>query len=352
MNSPRLEKDVFGKAASGETVDRYTLRNDRGMTVRIIGYGATVTELIAPDRQGKPADIALGFDDLASYESHDAYFGCMVGRVAFRIRGGQFSLDGKKYQLAIGAGNSHLHGGPRGFSKVVWQADPIQSGGEPAVKFTYRSPDGDQGYPGTLITSVVYSLSDENELKIDCTAAADKPTLVNLTHHSYINLSGAGGGDILDHELQLEANRCIPAVAPDAPSGEIVSVKGTAFDFTQPTAIGARIRETGGDPQGYDLCYLRNEPGDAMARVAEVFDPASGRRMEVSTTEPAVVVYTANYLDGTFRGKGGAIYQRHAAVCIETGRPPDAIRFPNFPSIVLRPGEVYRHKCVYRFSAK
>jgi aldose 1-epimerase len=269
--------------------------------------------------------------------------------VAFRIRDGRFSLDGNEYQLALDSSGSHMHGGPRGFSKIVWRAEPLQTGDGPAVKFTYRSPDGDQGYPGSLDVSVVYSLTDENELRIDCTAATDKPTLVNLTHHSYFNLSGAGQGDILDHRLWLDADRFIPAGAPVVPSGEIVAVHGTPFDFTRLMPVGARIEETRGDPLGYDFCYLRNPPAGAMARVAELFDPASGRRMEISTNEPAIVVYTANYLDGTLRGKGGAAYQQHSAICLETGRPPDAIRFPHLPSIVLRPRETYRHTCVYRF---
>ncbi|MCC6124996.1 MAG: galactose mutarotase [Pirellulales bacterium] len=351
MDNLKLEKDVFGTTAAGETVDRYTLRNSRGITARIITYGATVTELFSPDRQGRPADIVLGFDELASYEAHNAYFGCMVGRVAFRIRGGQFLLDGKNHQLAVDGENVHLHGGPRGFNRMVWRAEPISNAAGPAVKFSHRSPDGDQGYPGTLEASVVYSLTEENELRIECTATTDRPTLVNLTHHGYFNLSGAGRGDILSHELQLDADRYIPASAPDVPTGEIAPVRGTPFDFTRSMAIGARIEETGGDPRGYDVCFLRNSPEGAMARVAAAFDPASGRTMEVSTTEPALVFYTANYLDGTPRGKGGAIYRRHAALCLDTGRPPDAIRYPNFPSIVLRPGETYRHVCSYRFSA-
>jgi aldose 1-epimerase len=350
MNGQKLEKETFGWTAAGETVDRYTLRNAGGMIVRTITYGATVTELFAPDRHGTPADVVLGFDDLASYESHNAYFGCMVGRVAFRIRDGRFSLDGKQYQLACDAGGAHLHGGPLGFSKIVWQAEPLRTPDGPAVKLTCRSPDGDQGYPGTLDVSVVYSLTDDNEFRVDCTATTDQSTLVNLAHHSYFNLCGAGCRDILDHRLRLDADLFIPAGAPGVPSGDIVTVRETPFDFTQSTRIGARIEETGGDPPGYDFCYLRNAPAGATARVAELCEPASGRRMEISTNEPAIVAYTANYLDGTLRGKGGAVYERHAAICLETGRPPDAIRFPHLPSIVLHPGDPYRHMCIYRFA--
>jgi aldose 1-epimerase len=348
----KLEQENFGKTAAGETVERYTLRNARGMTAKIITYGATVTELFAPDRDGKSADVVLGFDDIASYETHSGHIGCMVGRVAFRIREGQFVLDGKNYQLEMNEGTTHLHGGPRGFSKRIWQAEPLELGGQPAVKFSIRSNDGDQGYPGTLEAEAVYSLTDDNALRIDCTATTDKPTLVNMTHHGYFNLAGAASGDILSHVLQLDADRLIPSLALGIPTGEIAPVAGTPFDFTRPTTIGARIAETGGDPAGYDLCFMRNSSESEMARVAEAFDSTSGRAMEVWTTEPAFVLYTANYLDGTMPGKGGAKHDKHAGFCIETGRPPDAIRYPNYPSIVLRPGETYRHRCEYRFSTK
>ncbi len=346
-----LEQDAFGRTADGVPVDRYTLRNARGAMVRLITYGATVTELWTPDRQGKLADVVLGFDDLAPYETQSPYFGCMVGRVAFRIAHSEFTLDGQQYQLTRNDGPHHLHGGVRGFSRVVWQAEPTSSNLGPAVKFTYSSPDGDQGYPGTLAVAVVYTLTEQGELKIDCTATTDRPTPVNLTHHSYFNLAGAGSGDVLGHMLQLDADRWITGEEPTIPTGEIAPVQNTPYDFIRPTPIGDRIDQAGGAIKGYDLCYLHNHPNGALARVATVRESLSGRTMEVSTTEPAIVLYTGNYLDGTLRGKNGAVYQKHAGLCLETGRPPDAVHQPAFPSTILRPEQTYRHTCVYRFSA-
>lgn len=351
MNKPTLQKDLFGKTADGQTVDRYTLRNANGVTVCIITFGATVTELWTPDRHGTPADIVLGFDDLASYETKSPYFGCMIGRVAFRIVGAEFTLDGNQHRLTLNAGRQHLHGGARGFNSMVWHAEPLTEP-IPAVRFTHRSPDGDQGYPGTLDTAVVYSLNDENQLQIDCTATTDQPTLINLTHHGYFNLAGAGSGDILNHVLQLDADRWILAGDPNVPSASIRPVTGTPFDFNQPTPITSRIHETGGTPEGYDLCYLHNHANQGLARVATVSEPRSGRTIDVSTNEPAIVFFTGHNLDGSLRGKGGKTYPRYAGLCLETGRPPDAIHHPNFPSIVLRPGQTYHHQCVYRFSTK
>lgn len=344
-----LVKDLFGTTADGQTVDRYTLTNSRGMKVRIITFGATVTELWTPDNGGQLADIVLGFDDLASYETRSPYFGATVGRVAFRIVNREFSLDGRQYLLTQNDGAHHLHGGTPGFSHVVWRAEPL-AGPIPAVKFTHRSPDGDNGYPGTLDVTAVYSLTDDNELRIEFTATTGRPTLLNMTHHSYFNLSGPGSGTIHDHVLQLDADRWIPTLEPDVPTGQIADVRGTPFDFTQPTPVGSRLQEAGGTPVGYDLCYLHNKAGQGLARVANVHDPKSGRRIDVSTNEPGIVLYTSNFLDGTLKGKGGKTYAQHTALCLETGRPPDAIHHPLFPSIVLRPNETYHHECVYRFS--
>lgn len=350
MREAAIEKDVFGRTADGVAVDRYTLRNGP-MTVRLITYGATVTELWAPDRQGTAADVVLGFDHLSQYETESPYFGCTVGRVAFRIARGEFVLDGAPYQLTLNDGPHHLHGGLKGFSHAVWRAEALPDRAAPAVRFTHRSPDGDQGYPGTLDAAVVYTLTADGELRIEHTATADRPTPVNLTHHGYFNLAGAGQGDVLGHVLEIDADRWIPAEEPDLPSGEIAPVAGTPFDFTRPTPVGARIGQIGGPAQGYDLAYLHNHPAGALARVATVREPRSGRAMDVSTDEPALVLYSGNYLDGTLRGKGGAVYARHAGVCLETGRPPDAVHHPHFPTTILRPGDVYRHTCVYRFYA-
>jgi aldose 1-epimerase len=350
MNTAKIEKDIFGKTADGQTVDRYTLSNSRGTKVRIITFGATATELWTPDRNGLFADVVLGFNDLESYEKRSPYFGAMVGRVAFRIVNCEFSLDGHHYRLTQNDGAHHLHGGTPGFSHVVWQAEPLTTMQCPAVKFTHHSPDGDQGYPGALDVEVVYWLDEENQLLIESTARTDRPTLLNMTHHSYFNLAGAGCGDILDHVVQIDADRWIPTSEPDVPTGEIADVHGTPFDFTRPASIGSRIRQAGGTPLGYDLCYLHNHDGEDLPRVATVHSPRSGRSIDVSTNEPGIVLYTSNFLDGTLKGKGGKIYAQHTALCLETGRPPDAIHHPKFPSIVLRPGEVYQHRCVYRFS--
>jgi len=347
-----IEKEAFGQTADGTAVDRYTLRNGSGMTVRLITYGATVTELWTPDRQGAAADLVLGFDRLSQYETQSPYFGCVVGRVAFRIAGGKFDLDGRSYQLTVNDGGDHLHGGRKGFSHVVWEAESLPDPKSPAVRFTHRSPDGDQGYPGTLDTAVTYTLTEAGELRIDYTATTDRPTPVNLSHHSYFNLAGAGAGDILAHVLQLDADRWIPAEKPDLPSGEVAPVTGTPFDFLQPTPIGARIQQVGGPTQGYDLAYLHNHPDGNLARVATVHEQQSGRGMAVWTNEPAIILYTGNYLDGSLRGKGGVPYGQYAGICLETGRPPDAVHHPQFPSTILRPGQVYRHTCVYQFFAR
>jgi aldose 1-epimerase len=345
-----LEKDHFGTTADGLAVERYTLKNARGAMVRVMTYGATVTELHMPDRHGTIDDVVLGFDTLAQYEQRGPYFGATVGRVAFRIANGEFTLDGKHYQLPRNDGTHHLHGGPRGFSHVVWQAEPLSRGESPSIRFSHRSPDGDQGYPGNLDVAVTYTLTEENDLQIDMVAAADQPTLLNLTHHSYFNLQGIGSGDVLGHVLQLNADRWIVGMEPDAPTGDIVPVQGTPYDFLQPTPIGDRIAQTGGEAPGYDLCYLLNQPTGNLMLAATVDEPTAGRRLQVLTTEPSIVFYTANYLDGTLRGKRGQVYGKQAGFCLETGRPPDAIHHPGFPSTVLRPGETYRHQCVYRFT--
>lgn len=341
-----IEKDTFGTTADGTSVDRYTLRCG-GITVRLITYGATVTEAWVPDRRGTLADVVLGFDQLSQYETQSPYFGCSVGRVAFRIADGRFVLDGKSYQLALNDGRHHLHGGRPGFSHVVWQAEPLPDDVAPGVRFTYRSADGEQGYPGALDVVATHTLRDNGELRIDYTATTDRPTPVNLTHHGYFNL--AGEGDVLRHVLQIEADRWFPADQPDLPSGEIAPVAGTPFDFTRPTPIGARIDQIGGAAQGYDLAYLCKRPSGEMARVATLQEPESGRALDVSTDAPALVLYSGNYLDGALCGKRGAVYARHAGVCLETGHPPDAVNHPHFPSTILRPGDVYRHTCVYRF---
>jgi aldose 1-epimerase len=351
MSQASVSKEPFGRTADGTPVDRYTLTNVNGMKVRLINYGATVTELWTADRQGQLADVVLGFDNLSQYETQSPYFGCIVGRVAFRIAGAQFELDGQTYHLSQNRKGGHLHGGVKGFSHCVWHAEPTADPQSPGVRLTLRSPDGDQGYPGNLDITVVYSLTPQNEMRIDCAATTDHATPINLTHHGYFNLAGAGRGTILDNVLQLDADRWIVADEPDVPSGVIAKVQGTPFDFTRPMSIGARIGQVGGKTRGYDLAYLHNQPEGRLSRIGTLLDPASGRSMDVSTNEPGVVFYCANFLDGTLRGKGGANYPQHSAVCLETGRPPDCVHYPHFPSTILRPGQTYRHTCVYRFSA-
>ena len=348
MNKIAVEKEPFGTTADGAAVDRYTLRNAHGMTVRLMSYGATVTELFVPDRAGKPADVALGFDRLTQYETESPYFGCTAGRVAFRISHGTFTLDGVPYRLTINSPPHSLHGGTKGLSKVVWHGEALA--GATAVKFTCRSPDGDQGYPGNLDASVVYTLTDENELKIDYTATADRPTPVNLTHHTYFNLNGAGSGTVLGHVLQLNAGRYTLLDGKGIPSGQIADVAGTPLDFHLPTVIGARMKPGSPVAGGYDQSYLVDRTGPGLVRVATLLASESGRRLDVLTTEPAVIVYTGNYLDGTLHGKGGAVYDKHAGVCLETAHLPDSVNRPEFPSIILRPGQTYRQTCIYRFS--
>jgi len=355
MDTVKIEKDRFGVTADGAAVDRYTLRNGRGMTARLIDYGATVTELWVPDRNGRRDDIVLGFDNLAGYESpQNPYFGATVGRVAFRITQGTFVLDGREYRLSLNIPPHHLHGGVRGLSRVVWQAEPLAGGHAPAVRFRYQSPDGDQGYPGRLDATVLYTLTDHNELAIEYAATTDRPTPVNLTHHSYFNLAGAGRGEVLGHVLELKASRYTPLDEKKIPTGKIVPVDGTPFDFLKRTAIGARIRPASEVADGYDLSYLVDRPADdaSLKLLATLREPTSGRVLEVLSTEPAIVLYTGNYLDGTLHGKGGKVYPKHAGVCLETAHLPDSVNQPAFPPVILRPGQTYHHRCIYRFSAQ
>ena len=349
---PGIVKDVFGTTADGVRVDRYTLTNANGMTVRLITFGATITELRVPDRDGKLEDVVLGFDRLAQYETQSPYFGCIVGRVAFRISYGKFKLDGKDYRLTLNDGQHHLHGGTKGFDKVVWKARPIKSKRGLAVKLTHHSPDGDQGYPGNLDVAVIYTLTDRNEIVVNYKATTDKPTPVNLTHHSYFNLAGAASGDVLGHVLLIDADRYSVTDELIIATGKMAPVEGTPLDFRKPTAIGARIDKVGGNPSGYDLAYLHNHPGGKLARVATMTEPTSGRVLKVYTNQPAIIFYTGNFLDGTLKGKGGVVYKKHAAFTMETGTLPDSVNQPSFTPTILRPGQTYRHTCIYRFSTK
>jgi aldose 1-epimerase len=339
-----VAKSPFGKMPDGTLVDLYTLTNAKGVVARVMNYGTIVTELHVPDRQGRLGDVVLGFDNLDQYLKGHPYFGCTVGRVANRIDGGKFRLDGKTYQLAVNNGPNHLHGGVKGFDKVLWLAEPA---GGSAVRFSYTSPDGEEGYPGTLAVTVVMTLTEANELRIDYEATTDKTTPVNLTNHSYFNLDGQG--DVLGHELMIAADHYTPSNGRLIPTGEIQPVKGTPMDFTTPQRIGSRFAELRNDPRGYDNNFVLNSGGKSLALAARVCAATSGRIMEVFTTEPGVQLYTANFLDGSLTGKGGVVYRQHTGFCLETQHFADSVNKPNFPSIILRPSHTYRQTTVYQF---
>lgn len=349
----RVEVARYGTTQEGAVIDVYTLTNQRGMVARVITFGALLTELHVPDRSGKLADIVLGFPQLSQYEGAHPYFGATIGRVGNRIAKGRFTLNGREYTLATNNGPNHLHGGLKGFDKRIWRAQPVPGSSGAAVRFTYVSRDGEEGYPGTLTASVTYTLTDRNELRLDYTATADQPTPVNLTHHSYFNLSGEGTGDILSHELLLFADRFTPVDDTLIPTGEILPVRGTVMDFTRSTPIGSRIEQVPGPaPVGYDHNYVLNSPGGVLALAATVKDPASGRTMDVLTTEPGIQFYSGNFLDGTLVGKAGAAYRKHWGFCLETQHFPDSVNRPNFPPTVLQADRTYKSTTVYRFSAR
>ena len=342
-----IQTSSFGQLPEGTAVDLYTLTNVHGLVAKVSTYGTIITELHVPDRQGRLGDVVLGFDNLAQYLKGHPYFGATVGRVANRIAKGTFVLEGKTCQLAINNGPNALHGGLKGFDKKVWKAEP-QPGA--AVKFSYTSPDGEEGYPGTVMVSVTVALTDNDELSLDYTATTDKPTPVNLTNHSYFNLAGAG--EVLAHELMLAADADTPVDAALLPTGEIKPVQGTPMDFTKPAAIGSRFSELKGNPVGYDHNFVLRNGGKALSLAARVIEPCTGRVMEVSTTEPGIQLYTGNFLNGSLTGKGGIVYGRHTAFCLETQHFPDSVNQPKFPSIILRPGQTYRQTTVHRFTTQ
>jgi aldose 1-epimerase len=343
-----VTRSPFGRLPKGPAVELFTLTNARGLVAKVTNYGTIVTELHVPDRRGRLADVVLGFDNLQQYLSGHPYFGCTTGRVANRIARGKFMLEGKRYSLLVNNGPNHLHGGRKGFDKVVWQATPLRGA---TVRFDYTSADGEEGYPGELTVTVVMKLTDDNQFLIDYTAATTRPTPLNLTNHSYFNL--AGRGDVKGHKLMIAADYYTPKGALDVPTGEIRPVKGTPFDFTRPVAVGARFAKVGVKPPGYDHNFvLRGDGTNAglPAFCARVTEPKSGRVMDLFTTEPGVQLYTANYLDGSLKGKGGQVYGPHAALCLETQHFPNSINIPHFPSTVLRPGETYHQLTIHRFS--
>lgn len=339
-----IAKQPFGSTPDGKCVDLCTLTNNSGLSARIITYGGIVVSLNVPDRLGRLADIVLGYDDLNGYLNDTAYFGATIGRYANRIARARFVLDGVEYRLAANNGPNHLHGGIKGFNKVVWEACPLKTDEGVGVKLTYLSRDGEEGYPGSLLCGVEYALTDKNELRIVYEAETDKPTVVNLTHHSYFNLAGHDAGDVLGQVLTLNADRY--TVVDDAliPTGQIKPVKGTLLDFTKAAVIGSRIQQTAA---GYDNNYVLN--GGGLAFAARVYEPKSGRVMEVYTTEPGMQFYSGNFLDGSAKGKG-AVYRKHAGFCLEAQHFPDSPNKPSFPSTALEPGRKYTQTTVYRFS--
>jgi aldose 1-epimerase len=359
------EAKPFGRTKEGVPVEVFTLVNKQGVRLRAITYGATVVSLETPDRNGKNADIVLGYKTLGEYEKSSPYFGAIVGRYGNRIAGGKFTLDGKEYKLAENNGGpglrSSLHGGLRGFDKVVWKAEALVQAGAQGVRFSYLSKDGEEGYPGNLEAKVTYWLNDANEWRVDYEMTSDKATPVNLTQHSYFNLKGEGKGDILGHELTLPATKFTPVNAAMIPTGELRPVAGGPLDFNRPTAIGARIQAE--DEQlrlggGYDHNFVLKRSlftgllGGRVHPAATVHEPLTGRLLTILTSEPGMQFYSGNFLDGTLRGKSGAFYPRRSGFCLETQHYPDSPNQPAFPSTILRPGKVWKSTTVFLFGAK
>jgi aldose 1-epimerase len=352
MNSGEITKTPFGATKEGKTADLFTLRHN-GVEVRITNYGGIVTHWLTPDRRGQVGDVVLGYDTLDGYLKATPYFGCLVGRCGNRIAKAQFSLNGVTYRLAANNGPNSLHGGVRGFDKVLWEPKSSVTPGGPALELNYLSPDGEEGFPGNLKIKSVYTLTADGGLRLDFTATTDKDTVVNLTHHSYFNL--AGHGDILGHTMQIRSEQITPVDATLIPTGKFQSVEGTPLDFRKPTVIGARIDEN--DEQlkfgaGYDHNWVANKPAGAPGLIARATERTSGRVLEVSSTQPGVQFYTGNFLDGTITGKNGWVYQRRHGFCLEPQHFPDSINQPNFPSVVLKPGQTYRHTIIYRVSVE
>ena len=330
----------------------FTAKNSQGVLAKWFSYGATLAELHVPDRDGNLVDVVLGFDNETGYASEDnAYFGCTTGRYANRIAGGRFTLDGVEYQLAVNNGPNHLHGGPNeGLSKVQWQGEQLPEGN--GVRFTYTSPDGQESYPGTVNLAVTYTLTNDNAVRIEYEATTDKPTVLNLTNHSYFNLKGHGEGEVMDHVMWIDSDRFTPKDDSGIPTGEIADVTGTPFDFRTPTTIGDRIGQlVETSDQGYDHNYVLNGTPDTVRRIAEVREPTTGRVLTVETDQPGVQLYTGNFLPGR-PGKHGKTYPGHSAFCLETQHYPDSPNKPEFPTTVLRPDETYRHVCVYGFGVE
>lgn len=343
-----IKKQLFEQTQDGKNVYLYSLTNTTGLSTEIMTYGGIVKSLYVPDRSGESADIVLGYDRLEQYVKDNPLFGAIVGRYANRIGNAKFTIDGIEYTQAKNNGKNHIHGGIKGFDKVVWDAKEMKDKSVPALKLTYLSNDGEEGYPGNLSCTVIYTLTNDNELKISYEAQTDKATVVNLTNHSYFNLAGHNSGDVLGHELMLNADSFTAADDDLIPTGEIKSVKGTPLDFTRLHTIGSRIAQVS---PGYDHNYVLNKKDDELSLAAGVYEPTTGRVMEIYTTQPGVQLYTSNFLD-IENGKGNAAYKKHYALCLETQHFPDSPNKPQFPSVVLIPGEKYKQLTVHRFSVK
>jgi aldose 1-epimerase len=348
-----VQKQVFGTTFQNKKVETYEIKNANGMKMKVTNFGARVTNLWVPDKDGNLVDVVLGFETLDEYlNSGEKYFGATIGRYGNRIANGKFTLDGEEYTLPINNNGQTLHGGPGGFDYVIWN---VEKSGENGLIFTYTSPDGEEGFPGELKVKMIYTLTDENEFKVTYEAETDKATPVNLTHHSFFNLNGAGNGDVLDHTMQLNASKYTPVNEVLIPTGEIPTVKGTPFDFSEPTTIGARINQENEQLKfggGYDHNWVLDKTGKALTQAAVVSSPQTGIEMEVWTTEPAIQFYSGNFLDGSVSGKGGKVYELRSAFCLETQHYPDSPNHPNFPSTVLKPGEKYEQTCIYKFGTK
>jgi aldose 1-epimerase len=349
-----VSHESFGRTSDGE-VTLYTLTNSNGLEMKVLNYGCVVVSLKIPDRNGRLDDIVLGFDSIEQYVSESPFFGAIVGRYGNRIAAGTFVLDGVTYKLAINNGPNHLHGGIKAFDKVLWNIEENNSSEGPSLKFTYTSKDGEEGYPGTLNVTIIYTLTHDNKFKINYRATTDKKTIINLSQHSYFNFSGDAKRSILDHEIMLNADRFVAIDATSIPTGELKQVDGTPFDFRQPIRVGERIDSD--DPQiingqGYDHTFVFNEGvSNGRAVAASLYDPETGRYMEIFTREPGVQFYSGNFLKG-YKGKNGAVYHKRFGLCLETQHFPDSPNHPEFPTVVLSPDEVYETETSYRFSVK
>ena len=349
-----IEQTPFGNLPDGRAVSLFTLRNAAGMEAKITNYGGFIVSLTAPDKTGTFENITLGLPTLADYLKAPSSLGPIIGRFGNRIAGGKFTLDGKQYTLATNNNANHIHGGRVGFNQKLWTATPVQ-GAEPALKLHYTSPDGEEGYPGTLAVDVTYTLQKDNALRIDYHATTSKPTVVNLTNHAYFNLSGMKH-DVLTDELMIKADRYLPTDEGQIPTGELQPVADTPFDFTKPTVVGHRIDDTANlqirQGHGYDHCWVFTDKSNKLKLGATLHDPQSGRLMTMYTTEPAVQIYTANHLNGSQQGPEGVAYTRRFGICLETQHCPDSPNQPRFPTTTLRPGQVYRSTTVYAFGVK